>query len=107
MRGIGSATRRVFVQAAVVAVILAAAPAAGATGWRTQTVSVPSGRTFQLMSDFEGVSCPTAGHCIAVGELTLDNQTDYTLLAEAWNGSSSSMDNLWRESRARARRSPR
>jgi hypothetical protein len=39
------------------------------------------------MSDFEGVSCPTAGHCIAVGELTLDDNSDYTLLAEAWNGS--------------------
>ena len=88
VRGVGARTRRAVVRAAVVAVVLAAAPAANAAGWKAQTVSAPSGRTYQLMSDLEGVSCPTAGHCIAVGEQTLDNNQESTLLAEAWNGSS-------------------
>jgi hypothetical protein len=52
------------------------------TAWRTQTMPVPTGATYRVLS---GVSCISAAACTTVGNYDNRSGADITL-AEAWNG---------------------
>ena len=58
------------------------------TSWSIETTPVPSGAQSSYLS---GVSCTSAGPCTAVGDYT-DSSGDYDALAEAWNGTSWSIE---------------
>jgi hypothetical protein len=51
--------------------------------WAVQATPNPSGATG---SDLDGVSCPSASMCIAVGEYVSGGDSDLPMLAERWNG---------------------
>jgi hypothetical protein len=53
------------------------------TAWTVQHTPNPSGATF---SDLNGVSCPSASACMAVGEYSSGSDSDFPMLAERWNG---------------------
>lgn len=57
------------------------------TSWRRQATPNPPGDTSPSVApDLLGVSCPTAGFCVAVGTYTSDDLQ--ASLAEIWNGTS-------------------
>jgi hypothetical protein len=63
------------------------------SSWKVMKPPAPSGSTTnQLVS----VSCPTASRCIAVGSSS-DGSNDATALAEEWNGTSWSIQQMPRE----------
>jgi hypothetical protein len=58
------------------------------TDWAQQSTPNPAGA---VATGFGGVSCPSAGLCIAVGGAT--TQTATSSLAEIWDGSAWTLDN--------------
>ncbi len=54
------------------------------TSWATQTASPPSGATY---AELDGVACPTAAICQAVGYYQ-DSVGAFHALAQSWNGTS-------------------
>jgi hypothetical protein len=58
------------------------------TSWSIETTPNPSGATF---SDLDGVSCTAADACTAVGYY-FNSSNDWLTLAEAWNGTSWSIE---------------
>jgi hypothetical protein len=64
---------------------VALAEAWNGTSWSIQTIPTPSGG---LDPSLFGVSCPTATQCTAVGSYSNSDFTATLTLAEAWNGTS-------------------
>jgi hypothetical protein len=67
--------------------LLALAPAALAASWTVQKTKQPFGELQNPDAEFNGVSCPSATDCVAVG-LYADSNGKLRTLAERWNGTS-------------------